>query len=159
MSKTTSSLRTACAVAAFAALSATTALASEREKLFSVPFTLTGSSSSGNPAGDFTLTHPAILESYALTCSVGPEGGFLEIDSGPLAANGTTAVATDASSYVVIAEGITLPITFQYAADGNYHSGPIHVGAPVSLRYRFRVLSPASGQAPNCYGYATFRTL
>jgi hypothetical protein len=159
MFKTTSPSFTACAVAVLATLSATTALAADKERLFSVPFFLGGTSSSGNPGGDFTLTQPAILESYALTCNVGPEGGFLEIDGGPSAANGTTAVAADASSYVSIADAITLPITFQYAADGNYHAGPIHVGAPVSLRYHFRVISPASGQAPGCYGYATFRTL
>lgn len=159
MLRTTFISCTACAAVVLAASTVTPAVAADKEKLFSVPFFLGSNQSIGNPAANFSLAQPAILESFTLTCGIGPSEAYLEIDGGPLGANGTTAVPVDASSNVQIADGITLPITFQYAADGNYHSAPLHLGVPVSLTYRFIVTSPASGQAPSCFGYVTFRTI
>ena len=38
---------------------------------------------------DFTLRHPAILESFQVTCAGAPRGGLLYTDGGPLGDNGT----------------------------------------------------------------------
>src|SRR5262245_54835199 len=75
----------------------TTSLAQDPKKLFSVPFFIENLTLVVPVAlrADFTLQHPAILETFTMDCSGPPRGGLLFADGGPLGLNGTTGVASN----------------------------------------------------------------
>jgi hypothetical protein len=85
-----------------------TALADGRKdhegERFSVPFFIENAlaNAPGALRADFTLRHPAILESFQVTCAGAPRGGLLYTDGGPLGVNGTTGVGATSDVGLVV---------------------------------------------------------
>ncbi len=133
-------------------------------ELFSVPFFIENALATAPPAlrADFTLKHPAILESFSMTCAGTPLGGLLYTDGGPRGVNGTTGVGTtsDVGLVVGLFGPILIPtqIDFTVAASGAYFYPPTHLGIPVKSNYSF-IVFPDAGKGVQCNGNAVFRDI
>ena len=146
----------------------TTALADGRKDhegdRFSVPFFIENAlaNAPGALRADFTLKHPAILESFQVTCAGAPRGGLLYTDGGPLGVNGTTGVGatSDVGLVVGLFGPILIPtqIDFTVAADGAYFFPPTHLGIPVKANYSF-IVFPNAPNGVQCNGEAVFKSL
>jgi len=151
-------MRRAAILLAFA-FSAFVCASARGEELFSVPFFIENLFPNPPSAlrADFTLNHPAILESFTMDCAGGPRGGLLLVDAGPLGVHGTTGVAANSQVGLVVGgtTEVFVRIEFTASAIGNTFYSPTHLGLPVKSTYSF-ILFPDVPHGVSCFGNAVF---
>ncbi len=155
----------ACLLMSVAVCGAASAKDHDRDgELFSVPFFIENAlaNAPGALRADFTLKHPAILETFSMTCGGAPRGGLLYTDGGPLGVNNTTGAGatSDVGLVVGLFGPIMIPTTidFTVAADGAYFYPPTRLGLPVKSNYSF-IVFPNAPNGVQCNGNAVFRSI
>jgi len=147
---------------AFSALvcASTTSFAQDPNKLFNVPFFIENLLPPAPNAlrANFTLQHPAILESISFLCAGGPKGALLQVDGGPLGVNGTTGVGSNPEVGLVVGAPALVQIDFVVDANGNSVYPPTLLGLPVKSSYSI-VLFPNAPNELQCFGNAVFQGL
>ena len=147
---------------AFSALvcASATSFAQDPNKLFNVPFFIENILPPAPNAvrANFTLQHPAILESLSMTCEGGPQGGLLQVDGGPLGIHGTTGVGSNPEIGVVVGADAFVRIDFVAGAIGSSVYPPTPLGLPVKASYSI-VLFPNVPNYVQCFGNAVFQSL
>ena len=147
---------------AFSALvcDSATSFAQDPNKLFNVPFFIENILPPAPNAlrANFTLQHPAILESLSMTCAGGPQGGLLLVDGGPLGVHGTTGVGSNPEVGVVVGADAFTRIDFVPGASGSSVYPPTPLGLPVKSSYSI-VLFPNVPNGVQCFGNAVFQSL
>ena len=140
----------------------TTSLAQDPKKLFSVPFFIENLPPAMPSVlrADFTLQHPAILESFNADCSGPHRGGLIFADGGPLGVHGTTGVAPNPQVGLVVGSLVNAWVRIDFSASsiGHYVYPPTHFGLPVKSNYTF-LLFPNTGQSISCFGTFVFQSL
>lgn len=132
--------------------------------LFSVPFFIENAlaQAPGALRADFKLAHPAVLESYSVSCAGAPRGGLLLLDGGPLGTNGTTGAGADSQVGLVVGlfSSLLAPlqVDFQVATNGAYYVPPTRVGVPVNANYSF-IVFPNAPAGVQCNGLFVFRSI
>lgn len=137
-----------------------TSFAQDPNKLFNVPFFIENTLPPAPNAlqANFTLQHPAILESLSMTCEGGPKGGLLLVDGGPLGVHGTTGVGSNPEVGLVVGANAFVRIDFIADAIGSSVYPPTPLGLPVKSSYSF-VLFPNAPNDVQCFGNAVFQSL
>ena len=129
---------------------------------FSVPFFIERNTAV-QPAqleADFTLQRPAILETIYLKCSGGnPTGGLVSMDGGPAGLNGTTGVAGNANTGLVVGApaNVLLDVVFTTPQPGLNLFSANNLGWPVKSKYQIIVFLGSEDTA--CFGNAVFRSI
>ena len=147
--------------AVLTAVSPAFAATHEQKERFSVPFFIESNTAAQPPVleADFTLKTPAVLESIYIKCAGGnPTGGLVTMDGGPAGANGTTGVAGNASTGLVVGgpSEVFLDVLFTTPQPGVNFFSANDLGWPVKSKYQVSVFLGTGATA--CFGNAVFNS-
>jgi hypothetical protein len=147
------------ALSAFFTASATS-FAQNPKKLFNVPFFIENINSPAPNALRADFQHPAILESFSMTCAGSPNGGLLLVDEGPLGVQGTTGVGSNSQVGLVVGPpaNAMVRIDFIATAIGNTVYPPTPLRLPVKSAFSF-ILFPNAPHTAQCFGNVVFQSL